>query len=148
MPYVDGFVLPPIGACLRTPERSGASMAPSSARYAGDDGRSAGDSITITIQAALKAGLAAGSTVSNQATVAFDADGDGTNEKIIQNRDLDARDLAARDGHSDRGGRHALADRPQGVQVALPVPGVPVSFSESSGWRAWMAYSFPVSKRE
>ena len=40
----------------------------------------AGASITITIQAALKVGLAAGKTVSNQATVAFDADGDGSNE--------------------------------------------------------------------
>jgi uncharacterized repeat protein (TIGR01451 family) len=40
----------------------------------------AGASITITMQAVLKAGLAAGRTVSNQATVAFDADGDGSNE--------------------------------------------------------------------
>ena len=39
-----------------------------------------GGSITITIQAALKAGLAAGNMVSNHATVAFDADGDGKNE--------------------------------------------------------------------
>jgi uncharacterized repeat protein (TIGR01451 family) len=39
-----------------------------------------GASVTITIQASLKVGLAAGKTVSNQATLAFDADGDGSNE--------------------------------------------------------------------
>src|SRR5262245_1926992 len=39
-----------------------------------------GASVTITIQAALKVGPAAGKTVSNQARLAFDADGDGSNE--------------------------------------------------------------------
>jgi uncharacterized repeat protein (TIGR01451 family) len=41
-----------------------------------------GASVTITIRAALKVGRAGGKTVSNQATLAFDADGDGSNESI------------------------------------------------------------------
>jgi uncharacterized repeat protein (TIGR01451 family) len=40
----------------------------------------AGGSVTITIQALLEADVAPGTTVSNQGTISFDADGNGTNE--------------------------------------------------------------------
>jgi hypothetical protein len=40
----------------------------------------AGGSVTITIQATVNAGAAPGTTVSNQASFAYDADGNGTNE--------------------------------------------------------------------
>ncbi len=39
-----------------------------------------GASVTITINATLKPGVASGTTVSNQGTIAYDADGDGINE--------------------------------------------------------------------
>jgi uncharacterized repeat protein (TIGR01451 family) len=40
----------------------------------------AGASVTITITATIDAGVAPGTTISNQGTIAFDADGNGTNE--------------------------------------------------------------------
>ena len=40
----------------------------------------AGASVTITIQALLEPGVAGGTVISNQATLSFDADGNGTNE--------------------------------------------------------------------
>jgi uncharacterized repeat protein (TIGR01451 family)/fimbrial isopeptide formation D2 family protein len=40
----------------------------------------AGGSVTLTIQALVAANAAAGSTISNQATIHYDADGNGTNE--------------------------------------------------------------------
>ena len=40
----------------------------------------AGASVTITIDAVIDAGAAPGTTISNQGTIAYDADGDGTNE--------------------------------------------------------------------
>jgi uncharacterized repeat protein (TIGR01451 family) len=40
----------------------------------------AGASVTITIGAVIKAGVAPGTTISNQGTIAYDADGNGTNE--------------------------------------------------------------------
>jgi uncharacterized repeat protein (TIGR01451 family) len=40
----------------------------------------AGASVTITIQAAIPPGTPSGTTISNQASLSFDADGDGTNE--------------------------------------------------------------------
>jgi uncharacterized repeat protein (TIGR01451 family) len=40
----------------------------------------AGASVTITINAVINAGVAPGTTISNQGTIAFDADGNGTNE--------------------------------------------------------------------
>jgi uncharacterized repeat protein (TIGR01451 family) len=40
----------------------------------------AGGSVTITIQATVGAGVAAGTTVSNQASFAYDGNGDGANE--------------------------------------------------------------------
>ena len=52
--------------------------------------------------------------------------GDGARVEILQDGDVDAGDLAARDGDADRRGRHALGDRLQRVQIALPVPRVPV----------------------
>jgi hypothetical protein len=40
----------------------------------------AGGSVTITLQATVDAGLPPGTSISNQATFAYDADGNGTNE--------------------------------------------------------------------
>jgi hypothetical protein len=40
----------------------------------------AGGSVTITINATINAGVANGTSISNQGTVAYDADGNGTNE--------------------------------------------------------------------
>jgi hypothetical protein len=40
----------------------------------------AGGSVTITINATIKPGTAPGTVVSNQGTIAYDADGNGTNE--------------------------------------------------------------------
>lgn len=40
----------------------------------------AGVSVTITINATIKPGTAVGTTISNQGTIAYDADGNGTNE--------------------------------------------------------------------
>jgi uncharacterized repeat protein (TIGR01451 family) len=40
----------------------------------------AGASVTITIQATVKTNVSSGTTVTNQGTVAYDADGNGTNE--------------------------------------------------------------------
>jgi uncharacterized repeat protein (TIGR01451 family) len=40
----------------------------------------AGASVTITIDAVIDAGAAPGTTISNQGTIAYDADGNGTNE--------------------------------------------------------------------
>ena len=40
----------------------------------------AGESVTITIDAVIDAGAAPGTTISNQGTIAYDADGNGTNE--------------------------------------------------------------------
>lgn len=40
----------------------------------------AGNSVTITINATIKPGTAVGTTISNQGTIAYDADGNGTNE--------------------------------------------------------------------
>jgi uncharacterized repeat protein (TIGR01451 family) len=48
----------------------------------------AGGSVTITIHASINAGTA-GTTLCNQATVAYDADGDGTNESIGLSDDSD-----------------------------------------------------------
>ena len=39
-----------------------------------------GESVTITIDAVIDAGAAPGTTISNQGTIAYDADGNGTNE--------------------------------------------------------------------
>lgn len=39
-----------------------------------------GESVTITIDAVIDAGAAPGATISNQGTIAYDADGNGTNE--------------------------------------------------------------------
>jgi len=43
-------------------------------------GLAAGASVTITINATIEADNAPGTTISNQGTIAYDADGDGTNE--------------------------------------------------------------------
>src|SRR5262249_28103716 len=40
----------------------------------------AGGTVTITINATIKINVAPGTTISNQATFSYDADGDGTNE--------------------------------------------------------------------
>ena len=45
-----------------------------------------GGSVTVTIQATVKTGTA-GSTISNRATVSYDADGNGTNESTGQSND-------------------------------------------------------------
>lgn len=47
----------------------------------------AGGSVTITINATINATVAAGSTLSNQGTVNFDADGNGSNESTAQTDD-------------------------------------------------------------
>jgi uncharacterized repeat protein (TIGR01451 family) len=46
-----------------------------------------GGSVTVTIQARVNSGTA-GSTISNRATVAYDADGNGTNESTAQSNDV------------------------------------------------------------
>ncbi len=46
-----------------------------------------GSSVTITIQATIKNGLANGTPVSNQGTVSYDANGDGTNESTAMTDD-------------------------------------------------------------
>ncbi|MGZ7033252.1 MAG: hypothetical protein ACXVIJ_14925, partial [Thermoanaerobaculia bacterium] len=45
-----------------------------------DGSIAAGGSVTITIQATIKLTVTAGTTVMNQGTISFDADGNGTNE--------------------------------------------------------------------
>jgi uncharacterized repeat protein (TIGR01451 family) len=64
----------------------------------------AGGSVTITINATIKPGTAVGTTISNQGTIAYDADGNGTNEAS------------------------AVTDNP-----ATPVPGDPTSFPVAGG---------------
>ena len=45
-------------------------------------GIAAGASVTITINATINPGVAPGTTISNQGTIAYDADGNGTNESF------------------------------------------------------------------
>ncbi|HZF09807.1 MAG TPA: ExeM/NucH family extracellular endonuclease [Thermoanaerobaculia bacterium] len=47
----------------------------------------AGGTVTITIQATVHTGLAVGTLIANQATIAFDADGNGTNESTAMTDD-------------------------------------------------------------
>lgn len=47
----------------------------------------AGASVTITIDALIDTGLSAGIAISNQGTVQFDADGNGTNESTASTDD-------------------------------------------------------------
>jgi hypothetical protein len=68
----------------------------------------AGGSVTITITATIKSGTG-GSTVSNQATVAYDSDGNGTNDAT---------------GSSDDPGTPAAGD-PTSVTVTAPIATIP-----------------------
>jgi len=47
----------------------------------------AGDSVTVTIQATVEAATALGAVVSNQGSVRYDGDGDGTNETTVPTDD-------------------------------------------------------------
>jgi uncharacterized repeat protein (TIGR01451 family)/fimbrial isopeptide formation D2 family protein len=67
----------------------------------------AGGTVTITINATIKAGVAIGTVINNQATFAYDADGNGTNETS---------------GVSDDPGARGGADSTDFVVGAAPAP--------------------------
>jgi len=73
-------VLPPTLQLVSASAASGTAVAnPGTNTVTWNGSLAAGGSVTITIVATLSAGAAPGSTVSNQATIAYDAVGDGTN---------------------------------------------------------------------
>jgi uncharacterized repeat protein (TIGR01451 family) len=71
----------------------------------------AGGSVTLTINATIKTNVAPGTTISNQATFSYDANGDGTNEASGVSDDPVAQ-----------GGSDPTAFQVQGPDVA---PGIP-----------------------
>ncbi|HEV8238306.1 MAG TPA: hypothetical protein VGS57_02945 [Thermoanaerobaculia bacterium] len=81
----------------------------------------AGASVTITINATIDAGVAPGTTISNQGTIAYDADGNGTNEATAVTDDPSTQP----------------SDDPTSFQVAggpAPVPAIP-----ALDWRGLLA---------
>ena len=72
-----------------------------------------GGTVTITIEAVVEAGTA-GSTITNQGTIAFDGDGDGTNESSAQTDD------PAVGGQADP--TQFVAGEGQGGQNPLEIP--------------------------
>jgi uncharacterized repeat protein (TIGR01451 family) len=78
---------------------------------------SAGGSVTVTIQATIKAGTPAGTTISNQANFSYDADGNGTNEM---------------NGVSDDPGAGGAAD-PTAITVVGAPPAAPIPTLDGIG---------------
>ncbi len=74
-------VLPPQLTLVSATATSGSAVATIATNTVTWDGSlAAGASVTITIQALLEPGVNGGTVVTNQATLSFDADGNGTNE--------------------------------------------------------------------
>ncbi len=108
-------VLPPTLALVSANATSGTAVANTGTNTVTWNGSiAAGGSVTITITATILPS-AAGQTVSNQGTIAFDADGDGTNESTAQ---------------TDDPGTAA-----QGDATAIAVAGTPVAIIPVLDWR-------------
>ena len=80
----------------------------------------AGASVTITIDATIDSGVAPGTTISNQGTILYDANGDGTNETTAVTDDP--------------------ATQPSGDPTSFQVAGgPPVSEIPTADWRGLLA---------
>jgi uncharacterized repeat protein (TIGR01451 family) len=74
-------VLPPELTLIAASATSGTAVAtPATSTVTWNGAIPASGSVTVTIQAAIGAGLPSGAVISNQAAFSYDADGDGTNE--------------------------------------------------------------------